>query len=349
MPGATTRLALPYPLSTESPAGHTQIQNLATAIDGAAIDLAEGTLAARPAPSIRGRWYYATDVATLYRDSGATWRAVMGTDVVTAAMIAPDAVGTSELAADAVGNSELAPDAVTNTEVAAGAAIAKSKLASLNIVDADVNAAAAIAEAKLALASDAAAGTPSRRTLGSGATQAAAGNDTRFPAGVDIVDADIGAAAAIALSKLAIRPMTRVFHNADQAIAAASGVVIFNSERYDTDAIHDTVTNASRLTCKTAGVYRIFFNGTYFSTNLNSGVEYWLRVNGSTVIAKQKEKQTVNVSTGDPLPPLVAEYLLAVNDFVEVVVDPLDANAGTIVASGNSSPEFGMSLVSRAS
>lgn len=44
------------------------------------------------------------------------------------------------------------------------------------ITNADINAAAAIAETKLALASDAAAGTASRRTLGTGALQALAGN-----------------------------------------------------------------------------------------------------------------------------------------------------------------------------
>lgn len=47
------------------------------------------------------------------------------------------------------------------------------------IVNGDVAPAAAIAESKLALASDAAAGTASRRTLGTGATQAMAGNDAR--------------------------------------------------------------------------------------------------------------------------------------------------------------------------
>lgn len=45
-----------------------------------------------------------------------------------------------------------------------------------SITNAKVNASAAIAESKLNLASDAAAGTPSRRTLGTGATQAAAGD-----------------------------------------------------------------------------------------------------------------------------------------------------------------------------
>lgn len=52
--------------------------------------------------------------------------------------------------------------------------------AAVLVTDDDVDAAAAIAESKLALASDAAAGTASRRTLGTGAQQAAAGNDSRL-------------------------------------------------------------------------------------------------------------------------------------------------------------------------
>ncbi len=73
--------------------------------------------------------------------------------------------------------------ALTDADIAAGAAIAKSKLAALGIVNVDVDAAAAIAETKLSLASDAAAGTASRRTLGTGATQAAAGNHTHAGGG----------------------------------------------------------------------------------------------------------------------------------------------------------------------
>ena len=50
----------------------------------------------------------------------------------------------------------------------------------VTVTDASVSATAAIAESKLALASDAAAGVGSKRTLGAGATQAAAGNDSRL-------------------------------------------------------------------------------------------------------------------------------------------------------------------------
>lgn len=108
-------------------------------------------------------------------------------------------IGTGALQAAAGNDARLsdqrtpADASVTNAKVAAGAAIAKSKLAALGIVNADVNTAAAIAESKLTLASDAAVGTASRRTLGAGATQAAAGNHTHtvvFSRGGTIVKSD---------------------------------------------------------------------------------------------------------------------------------------------------------------
>lgn len=52
--------------------------------------------------------------------------------------------------------------------------------ADASVTNAKVAATAAIAESKLALASDATANTASRRTLGTGALQAAAGNDSRL-------------------------------------------------------------------------------------------------------------------------------------------------------------------------
>jgi len=50
----------------------------------------------------------------------------------------------------------------------------------------------------------------------------------------------------------------RVYNSADQAIPNATWTALtFDSERYDTDTIHSTSSNTSRLTCKTAGKYLI--------------------------------------------------------------------------------------------
>ena len=74
---------------------------------------------------------------------------------------------------------ELASLDVVNADVNASAAIAYSKLnLGTSIVNADVSGSAAIVESKLSLASDAAAGTASRRTLaGTGSATSAAKSD----------------------------------------------------------------------------------------------------------------------------------------------------------------------------
>lgn len=132
---------------------------------GGAPSLQEGTLALRPAAGTVGRLYLTTDTPrNLWRDTGTAWELIA---------VSTDDARLSDQRVPTNGS-------VTDAKVATGAGIAKAKLAALAIVDADVAAAAAIAESKLALASDAAAATPSRRTLGTGATQATAGNDARL-------------------------------------------------------------------------------------------------------------------------------------------------------------------------
>jgi len=77
---ATTRLALPYPTASDTADVPRDVQALADKLDpasgaGAAMD-SQGTLAARPAAAVRGRYYFATDNRVLYRDDGAAWSAV---------------------------------------------------------------------------------------------------------------------------------------------------------------------------------------------------------------------------------------------------------------------------------
>jgi hypothetical protein len=105
----------------------------------------------------------------------------------------------------------LSPSKVTGTAVVtADARLSDARTPTAgSVVDASVAGGAAIAESKLNLASDAAAATASRRTLGTGATQAAAGNDsrlsdTRTPTDGTVTDAKVASSAAIAESKLSL-------------------------------------------------------------------------------------------------------------------------------------------------
>jgi hypothetical protein len=92
--------------------------------------------------------------------------------------------GTDAIAVDAAaGTGSLRTIGVGALQAAAGndARLSDTRTpTALSVVDASVSATAAIAESKLNLATDAAAGVGSRRTLGPGALQAAPGNDARF-------------------------------------------------------------------------------------------------------------------------------------------------------------------------
>jgi hypothetical protein len=73
MPAATSRLALPYPIPDDSVDVPRDVQALAAKLDPSVAVDTQGTFAARPAAAVSGRYYYATDAATLYRDTGTAW------------------------------------------------------------------------------------------------------------------------------------------------------------------------------------------------------------------------------------------------------------------------------------
>jgi hypothetical protein len=93
-----------------------------------------------------------------------------------------------------------------------------------SVTNVKVAANAGIVESKLSLASDAAAGTPSRRSLGTGAQQAVSGTDSRLsdsrtPIDGSVTNAKVATSAAIAKSKLASLDIVNADVNASAAIA----------------------------------------------------------------------------------------------------------------------------------
>jgi hypothetical protein len=106
------------------------------------------------------------------------------------------------------------------------------------LTNSEVAAAAAIAESKLNLASDTAAGTASRRTLGTGALQAAAGNDARLsdqrvPTNLSVTEGKIADAAATSRK---IAPTT--------GLVTASGNLSLTSSNQDVPGASLSITPA---------------------------------------------------------------------------------------------------------
>jgi Tfp pilus assembly protein FimT len=138
------------------------------------------------------------------------------------------------------------------------------------------------------------------------------------------------------------QPAARVFHNAAQSITSATTTAIaFNSERYDTDTIHDTVTNNSRLTCKTAGKYAIT-GQVEFASSATGNRQLFLRLNGATTIAYKTQAAVNGLITNMDVS---TQYDLAVNDYLEVLVWQDSGGSLNVNSSGNNSPEFMMARV----
>jgi hypothetical protein len=137
----------------------------------------------------------------------------------------------------------------------------------------------------------------------------------------------------------------RAYHNANQSIADVTTTALaLNSERYDTDAYHDTSTNNSRLTIPSgkAGYYHI-------GASVNFGPDsdgfrlVYIRLNGTTPIAVQGWK----ASDGGNITyvSLSTDYLLAVGDYVEIIVFLSAGNSLNVEVNGNYSPEFWLHLI----
>ncbi len=133
----------------------------------------------------------------------------------------------------------------------------------------------------------------------------------------------------------------RVYNNANITISNSSLTdLTYNTERYDTDNIHDTGSNTDRLTCQTKGKYEISGN-IRWAVN-TSGVRYLIIfLNNTTNIGYKalgayNDVMFMNVTT---------IYDLSVGDYVTLRV--LQNRGGDLDIQSQSaySPEFMMQRV----
>jgi hypothetical protein len=235
------------------------------------VNIVPETRTSDPATPAVGRMWTRTDLGKIMGSDGTTARAILMSGLVANADVASDAAIAMSKLALAITDAEISASAsisqsklnlsITDANIAAGAAIAKSKLAALAIVDADVAAGAAIArsklnfgsglvnadiaagaaiaESKLTLASDAAAATASRRTIGTGALQAMAGN-TRL----DQISAPT---AAVSLNSQKITNLGAPSANTTDAATTAYVDAAVASARTGITGIKDPVRVASQV------------------------------------------------------------------------------------------------------
>lgn len=109
-------------------------------------------------------------------------------------------------------------------------------------------------------------------------------------------------------------PTVRVYHDADQSVSDSTMTALaFNSERFDTDSMHDVSTNNSRLTANTPGYYQITAC-VRWEANANGLRLIRIRLNGTTDLAGVHE---INLSA-DILDQVVTTlWYMEEGDYVE--------------------------------
>lgn len=144
---------------------------------------------------------------------------------------------------------------------------------------------------------------------------------------------------ALDLNRLWNPPSCRVYNNA--AISTTSGTpqaLTFNTERFDTDAMHDIVTNTGRITINTPGQYHLYA-AIDFAANATGYRQAYIRLNGTTPIAAQAFA-TAGIANGTQLTPSTV-YRCIVGDYFEVVVSQNSTTTLNVTLGSNYSPEFG--------
>ncbi len=160
------------------------------------------------------------------------------------------------------------------------------------------------------------------------------------PAVTSIVNADITDRRSIIPNLGGVDISCRVYNSANQAIGTAAFTKLtFDSEEFDTDAMHAVAGATSRLTCKTAGKFLITAN-VWWAANATGTRIVRIKLNDTTYIASVQ--YPVNSAAYATVQSLSTIYNLAVSDYIEVDVYQDSGGNLNSVYTAQMSPEFMM-------
>lgn len=143
------------------------------------------------------------------------------------------------------------------------------------------------------------------------------------------------------LDYLANPPACRVYNAGAQTIADAGFLPItFDSERYDTDSMHSTSVNTSRITFNTAGLYLLTGNVLFAGADYAS-VFVDILHNNLTRLASGTVGTMTDASSNSASVSVATVYKMAVADYVELrAYQNNTTNVARTLIAPNGSPEF---------
>lgn len=123
-------------------------------------------------------------------------------------------------------------------------------------------------------------------------------------------------------------PACRVTNSTTQSLTSNVEVAItFDTESYDTDTMHSTVSNTSRITFNTPGVYVVTASGTVQANVDNLDAYLDVRLNGVTRIGYGVTSGTYT-SGGFTRVAVSTQYKFAAADYIEVIAFQKNGAAG---------------------
>jgi len=107
-------------------------------------------------------------------------------------------------------------------------------------------------------------------------------------------------------------PRVKVYKTANQSIATSSWTCLtWNAEAFDTDTMHDNVTDNSRITFTTAGKYLITLN-CFWANNSTGSRNHKIELNGTTT-----EGSGTNIIQPFAVAPVAVSYTGASISFIK--------------------------------